>query len=240
MIPGFGIIRRLMFTAILLLGALVGGSLYLEGQAERRLAGVVQERFDLSSEPTIDIGGGLLLLNVFQKRLPSLSIASRSAKVDKVPIEGFTATLKDLTLDGSILDPAALKVTVGEGTVGATVTERAVNDLLDRKGVDSTIDLTAERVRVRATRTIGGKRRKLVATGTLSVKGSTLRFTPKSVTVDGEKASDASLERAKKETTVAVKLPKLPGGFTVDSLKAQDGSLGVVARLDGEQISLDT
>ena len=232
------LIRRLLMPFIILAGLAIGASIYVEAQVEKRVAMLAQDRFGLAQRPRVDIGGGLVLLNVFSGTIPEVTMEADDVRVRSLELRTTKLTLRELSVDGSVLGSGDLTVTVGEGEATATTDEAAINALLRREGEDATVRLLDGQARVRARRVIGGARRTIVATGRFRVSRSVLTFVPRTVTVDGERPPAALEEEAKRQARVSVRLPRLPGDFTIEQVVATPGTLTFTSRIEDEKLEL--
>lgn len=238
MIPGFGLVRRLLMPLIILAAIGAGASFWVEGQAEQRVASVAQERFGLSKRPRVDIGGGLILVNVFRGELPAVTIEADDVRLRSFDLEQVTLALRDLTFDGGVLGSGDLAVTVGEGEATAIATQDAFNAMLRREKRDARVVLQQDRVRVRARRTIAGVPRTVVATGRFRLRRSTLTFVPQQVTVDGEEPPPGLEQEARRQATFSVRLPRLPGDLSIEQVAVRPGRAVFTSTLKNQKLEL--
>jgi DUF2993 family protein len=232
------LVRRL-FVMFAIFGVLFfAGNLAVKQVAESKIGSAVRSEFDLSAKPSVSIGGSLVGLDILEGHLTKVSFTASSATFDGLKVDSISVVLVGVKAPGGFLRTKGLTVTVTEGTVNARATDASINAYLADQHKDATVALHEGSAVVRATRTILGRPRKLVARGTVAREGNDLVFRPRSVTVDGDVPPSFIEGIAKQKATVRVRLPELPAGISTYEVRAEEGALAVVAVLHDEQLIL--
>ena len=231
--------RKLLILVLILGVVFVGGNVYGERFAEDRIAVAVRDAFGLSKTPEVEIDGFPIVMKVFSGSLPSMTVNARDVRVRDLEVAALTVVLEGIEVEGGLLGDGDLVVVVAEGSASAEVDEAAVNALLRDRGEDATITLLPDgRARVRAMRPFLGVPRRFVATGRLVLEGQRLVFDARRVTIDGRDPPPGFEAEARRRATVSVDLPKLPGGFSIDELATEQGSLTLTASAQDKRITL--
>lgn len=239
MIPGVRLLIRLVITAAILGGLFIGGNVWVTGQAESRIADAIEKNFEIS-DVDVDIADFPLLVHIFSGTIEKVSISSDGATVGGLELDRLRVVLEDIEVEGGLLGSGNLSVKVGTGTMSSTTTQDGINAYLRERKERATVNLRENAVTVRATRTIAGASRRIVATGRFVLNRSTqtLRFVPSRVTVDGRTPSPAIEAQAKREATIEVKLPRLPGDIKADKVTVAPTGATVSAAFEDEEISI--
>jgi hypothetical protein len=238
MIPGLGIVRRLITSLIVMAALFAAGNVIVERMAEDKLAGVVRSTFDLDEDPLVEISGFPIILKVLNGSLPEISLRASGATVEDLTLRRVAASLEDVRIDGGLLTGGKLGARVGTGSVSAEATDEAVTRFLRAHDQKATIAFHEGGATVRTTRRIAGRNRRITATGTIRLVKNELQLTPKRVRVDGEKPPAALEKEARRKATIRVPLPDLPGGFGPTKVIAHDGYIRIEAVLEDERITL--
>jgi hypothetical protein len=240
MIPGFGLIRRLLIT-VLLLGALfVGANVYLTGQAETRIADAVEKNFAVPGIE-VDIDDFPLVLHLFTGKIKKVTLSARDTTIKGLEFRDLEVALEGLDIEGGLIGKGKLAISVERGTMSATAGQEGINAFLRERNERATVTLRdGGRVTVRATRTVGGVPRKVVAQGrfVLDKKKQILRFVPSSVTIDGSRPPEPLAAEAKRKATIEVSVPRLPGDIKAEQVEVKEGALVVRAKFTDEQIKI--
>lgn len=224
MVPGLRWVRRLLVLVVLLGGLFIGLNIVAERMAEDRIEVAAQRTFGLEDRPTVDVRGFPVLVHVVQGRLPQVAIDAERATVADLALTDLRVLLDEIAADGGLLGGGRLTLSVASAVVDARATQESVLALIRKQGIDVTsLRLVEGGARVGAFREIGGEVRRIDARARVSLSGRTLRIDPTSVTVEGRAPSGELRRRALRATTVRVRLPKLPGGFTVTRISVEPG-----------------
>src|SRR5438034_3702488 len=203
---------RWVLTPFIILGLLfVGANVLVAHLAEGKIATALQSSFHLRKKPAVKISGFPIILNIVSGTIPRVSFDASDAAFEGLAVKQIEVTLVDVTAKGGFLGGGSMRLEVGAGTVQARATNGAVNAYLKAHGQNATIAFHAGRAVVRAVRTLRGRSRVLVATGTIAHEGGSLVFRPTSVTVDGGAPAPGTAAQARQKTTIRVRLPELPG-----------------------------
>lgn len=238
MIPGFRLARRLVITAVVLAALFVLANILVEHVAEDRIGIAAQQTFGLAERPKVDISGFPILFKILRGDIESLHFTGKNLKVEGLSIRTFDVRFGRTHVKGGLIGGGPLTVRVGEGEASAEVDQSAVNDFLKQKGQNATVVLRENRVTVRAVRNIGGQERTLVASGRLELRDREMRFVPTSVTADGQQLPPGANEEAKRQTSIHVRIPKLPGGIVPTGVESHLGFLRIVATLKDTELAL--
>lgn len=234
------ILRRLLFPLILLAGIALGGSAVIENFAESQLAGGLRTTLGLERRPKVQIEAFPIILRAIQGRIPRVRINARSVVIEEFEIAELDIDLRGVRASLDVLirsNRFDLAVEEGEGV--ARITEQSVNAFLQKRKIDAHVTLLNNgNVFVRADEVIAGRQRRFEATGKLTLGGRTLTFTPSQVTVDGQPPPRELAERARRETTFSVELPKLPGNILPKEVTVTGGELAMVANLNDYELKL--
>lgn len=235
---GVGILRRLVVSALILAGLFALGNVVVERIAEDKLAGVVRSTFDLDEEPSVEISAFPIILKVISGSLPKVSLHANGATVQDLTLRQVAIVLEDVRIDGGLLTGGKLAVRIGSGSVTAEADDEAAGRFFQERKERVAISFYEGGADVRATRRIAGKRRRITASGTIRLTKGALAFVPKKIRVDGEKPSGALQREARREVTIKVKLPKLPGGFAPTAVSPHEGYVRIEAALEDERLAL--
>lgn len=236
MIPGFKLIRRLIVTVVVLGGLFVGANLVAENIAEDKLGEAVANEFDLSVAPTIDLGGFPVIVNVLRGELPKLSLDAADIVIEGLRVKKVHIELTDLRVPGGLLAGIPDRINVGEASGVAEVGDAAITAYLRAQKQDAIVRFREGGASVRVKRRFAGRQRTLVARGVVVLRNDLLIFRPRSVTVDGRPPPQGTVGRARKEATVSVHIPPLPGGLKITSLQAHPGVLRLVAAISDTSV----
>lgn len=226
------LLRRVLIPLVILAGLFLGANVVAQNVAEDRLASAVQTSFGLDSPPQVNLAGFPIIVRVLTGTLPELGFRADDVEVEGLKLSAVTAELFDIRADGGLLNTEGLRVTIGRGEIRGQASERAINDYLRVQGEDATISIEPNNVaQIQKRGTFRGNRRSITATGTISLRGGRLRFDPKTVEVDGRPPPASFAAEAKRQATVAVQVPPLPGGIKVTALETTSGAITLVAVL---------
>lgn len=234
------IIRRLLFPIIVLAAIGLGGSAVIENFVESQLAGGLRSTLGLEKRPHVQVEAFPIILRVLQGEIPRVRIVARSLVIEEFEVAELDIDLRGVKASVDVLirsNRFDLAVREGEGV--ARITEQSVNVFLEKRKIDAKVTLLNDgNVFVRADRVIAGRARRFEATGKLTLGGRTLTFTPSRVTMDGQAPPAAFAERARRETTFSVELPKLPGNILPSEVIVTGGEAVLVANLEGYELEL--
>jgi len=224
---------------VVVLGALFfGGNQVVKSIAEDRIGSAIETEFDLAAKPKVHISGFTVGLDILRGRLSRVSFDAQRATFDDLAVESISVVLVDVKAPDGFLRTSGLTVEVGAGTVKGKATDASINAFLKERKKDATVELHEGSVVIRATRTIFGQRRKIVARGAVAREGDDLVFRPSSVTVDGERPPAIIEGVAKRQATIRVHLPAFPAGITSYDVRAREGALEVEAVLHDQKLLL--
>src|SRR5438876_860578 len=100
--PGFRLVRRLVTLLVVLAIGFVVADIAVSKVAEGRIASALQSRYHLRARPTVHLGGFPILLHLWRRDLPSMSIAIHSyAPPDGPTFDTLTLGVRGVKLDGS-------------------------------------------------------------------------------------------------------------------------------------------
>ena len=229
------IIRRLIFIAAVPVLLFFGASAVVEAFAESQLADGMRRTLSLNERPDVQIEAFPFLLRVVQGRIPRVRVDASTIVIEELEIRQLSLDLEGVEASlGALVRWNRFDLTVDHGDGSVRVAERSINAYLARKKEDVLVTLREDgTVAVTAEEVIGGRRRRFVATGHLTLGGRTLSFRPDAVTMDGRPVPAALRGRARRETSVSVDLPMLPAGIVPGEVLVTKGELSLVANLEG-------
>jgi hypothetical protein len=230
MIPGFGLVRRLLFTALVLGGLFVFGNYYLTNQAEKRIGDAIEHTFNID-RVEVSIDDFPLVAHIFSGSIEHVTVTAHDVKLKGLHFASMRVNLRRLKLDGGLLGSGKLAVSVGHGVMSATTTTADIDAYLADHDQNATVELHPDQVVVRAVRTFAGARHHLVAGGRFELDRAkqVLRFVPLTVRVDGSKPPAALEAEAKRQATITITIPKLPIDIKADSVSTKEGAATVSA-----------
>lgn len=237
MIPGLGLLRKLVFLLLLLAVLFVGANIWAERVAEGRIAGVIRDRFDLEQDPSVDIAGFPVLIKVLTGDVPDVTFTALEVEVEGLRLSTVRVELHDIEIEGSLLSGEP-SFTVGRGLVEASVDDADLTRFVRRRGERATVRLVAGGAVVRTRRVILGAERDIRAVARVSFADGVLSVDPIEVTVDGERPPPPIEAEAKREATIREEIPTLPGGIEVTSIAAREGALVLRARVRNYRLSV--
>lgn len=224
--------RRLIVTAAVLGGLFVGANVVAERIAEDRLAEAAQRELRTTARPIVSLDFPVLM-DLLQGSLGRVVIDGRDAKLDDLSVAGVHIVLEgiDRPLD---MITKSLPLRVRGGSITGSVEQKAVNDLLARRGEDVRVELRENLV------VANGKvgRCPVRAEGLPRLERGALVFRPSKTPtttcqVDGSQFSKQALIEA---TTFRIELPKLPGGVAIGRIEVHATRLSLVAVLKDAKI----
>ena len=229
------IIRRLFFIVAIPVLLFLGGSAVIESFAESQLSNGMRSTLGLKERPSVQISAFPILYRIIQGRIPRVEVSA-----ENVVIEGLEIADLDMDMEGveASLDVLVRKnkfdLTVQSGNGTARITQDAINAFLAREKIDAVATLRADgTVTIVNDEVIAGTRHRFAATGRLTLGGRVLSFKPSRFTMDGAPVPSALVSRARRETTFSVEIPKLPAGVVPSEVIVEEGTLRLVANLDG-------
>lgn len=238
MIPGFGLVRKLVVVAIVLGGLFVGANVVAENAAESKLAGAVRQEFGLREDPRVDVSGFPLLLNVLRGDLPRISFEADDVAVDALTVDRVTGVLDSIQVE-NLFSGADMAVVVGEGAIVADISDDNLTAFVRERGVDARFEMEQGGALVTVRRRVGGRVREIVARGDVRLRSGRFEFVPTDViSVDGEPPSSRVEAEAKRRAAVRLDIPDLPGGFAVERVEARPGILRLAASVDGRRFAV--
>jgi DUF2993 family protein len=235
------ILRRLLFPIVLLAGVALGGSAVIENFAESQLAGGLRSTLGLEKRPQVQIEAFPIILRAVQGRIPRVRIVARSLVIDEFEVAELDIDLRGVKASLDVLIRSnRFDLVVEEGEGVARITEQSVNVFLEKRKIDAHVTLLADgNAFVRADEVIAGRQRRFEATGKLTLGARTLTFTPAKITVDGQPPPRELADRARRETTFSVELPKLPGNILPTEVNVTGGEVALVANLQDYSLDLN-
>lgn len=235
------IIRKLVFALVLLVAVFLGASVVLESFAETQLSSGIAKTLDLGSRPNVEIDAFPIILRVMQGRIPRIVIDAHNVTIQKLDVQELSIELKGVHANLDVLIRSnQFDLKVEHGVATATVTEDATNAYLKAQGENAHVTFRPDgSVFVRSDRVVAGKSHRFEATGTLAVEARTLTFTPTKVTVDGGTPPPGLAALARRETTISVRIPKLPGNILPSKVVPSDAQVSLIAALENYQLQLN-
>jgi hypothetical protein len=190
---------------------------------EREVAAQLVREYNLPSSPTVRFAGSPFLV-----KAAGGSIDRVNVKMGRLTSQGLAVDSVDFVADGLRFKPTEAMRGTGDVvavSVKATVriTAADLTTYLQGRGLPVTLAATGETASVSGTVTVLGISAKGTATGTISVIGSTLQFSPATVSVEGvnvplpKEVTDAAF-------SFAVPIPPV-AGLTVRSARVVGGLL---------------
>lgn len=235
------IVRKLVLLVVLLVAVALGASVVLESFAESQLSTGVARTLRLGSRPSVEIDAFPIILRVLQGRIPRIVIDAHNVTIQKLEVEELAIELMGVHANLDVLIRSnQFDLSVERGTGTATVSEDATNAYLKDQGETAHVTFRPDgSVFVRADRVIGGTSHRFEATGTLSVAARTLTFKPTKVTMDGGTPPPGLAAVARRETTLSVQIPKLPGNILPSKVVVSDGQVSLIAVLRDYRLNLN-
>lgn len=228
------LLKRLLIPVAVLVALFLGANIALEGVAENRIAQAAATSFDLDAVPQVQIEGFPVLVRIFTGSLPGISFEATDVTIEGLTFREVAVRMRDINAEGGLLRTAGLRVHVSRGEVRAEATDQAVTAFLREQGEDAVIRFhDNRRATVRTRRTLAGRRRQIDAQGTIELLSGRqqLRFVPEEVTVDGEEPGPFA-EIARRDATIVMDVPRLPGGFRITTLQSGEGFVALAAVLE--------
>src|SRR3989442_9363816 len=227
------IFRKLFILVVGLVAIFLGGSYVLESFAENQMSTSIGRTFGLRTRPAVEIDAFPIIWRVFQGRIPRIRIDAHDLVVNKLDIAELTVDLRGVRANLDVLirsDRFDLSVDQGQGT--ALLTEDSVNAAIRRAGENAHMTFRPDGgVFVRADPVVAGRSRRFEATGRLFLDGRTLTFKPSKVTMDGGAVPPGLDAYARRQTTVTVEIPKLPGNILPAQVVVTEAQVALVANL---------
>ncbi|MPZ69756.1 MAG: DUF2993 domain-containing protein [Actinobacteria bacterium] len=115
--------------------------IFAKGMAERAVATSVQEGLDLDEEPDVAIGGFPFIVNLLNGVVPEVSLDAENVGRGRVRFDLVTLKLSNVRLDTSaLISGEAESIRIGGGRGRAVMSGATLSRLLQREGVDATIE----------------------------------------------------------------------------------------------------
>jgi len=234
------IIRKLVFLAVLLAAIFLGASYVLESFAENQMATSIGHSFGLRTRPAVEIDAFPIIWRVLQGRIPRVRVDAHDLVIDELDIAELTVDMHGVHANIDVLIRTdRFDLMVEEGRASARLTQDAVDAAIRRQGENAHVTFRPDgSVVVRADRVVAGRRVRYGAIGRLVLDGRTLIFKASRLTVNGAAAPSAVAGTARRETTVKVLIPKLPGDILPSDVVVTGGQITLVANLKGYILKL--
>ena len=226
--------RRLLVTAAILGGLFVGANVVAERVAEDRLAIAAQKELKTPTRPTASLDFPVLL-DVIRGRLPRVVLDGRDAKLEDLAVAEVHIVLEGVASPfDAIVKNAALHV--ASGSITASVTQKAINDLLAERDENVTVEVRDGLVVAHGK--VGSC--PVRAEGVPRLEKSALVFRPAKTPTTTCKvtASQFANQALIEATTFRLELPDLPGGVAIGRSEYHAGALSLVASIENASIDL--
>jgi LmeA-like phospholipid-binding len=190
---------------------------------ERQVAAQLVREYNLPSTPTVHFDGSPFLVKAAVGSIDRVTV-----RMGRLTSQGLTVDSVDFVADGLRFKPGEAMRGTGDvvaDTVKATVriTAADLSTYLQGRGLPVTLTATGETASVSGSVTVLGVTANGTATGTISLAGSTLQFSPASVSVEGV---DVPLPKAVTDAAFSFSVPIPPvAGLAIGSARVVDGLL---------------
>jgi hypothetical protein len=216
--------RRLLVAVIALIVLVIAVDRVAKVVVERQVASRIEDTYNLSERPQLTVHGFPFLTQVLRRELNRVDV-----QADGVTIEDAQGLDIDLTLrDVGLLEGYRGRAGELDGTV-----EVPYGDLvrLARRSGATAFGLSyggdPGTIAVRSTIAGPGGDVDVVAFGAIRLAGSRLTMRPSRVEIDGQPADPVITELARDQLALDVKVPRIPGAVTLESLHAAKGGLRI-------------
>jgi hypothetical protein len=227
--------RRLLLPVILLAVLLIGADRVAQAYAQHRVAVTARESEHLSSTPTVHIRGFPFLTQLFGGRYRNVEVVVDDLRRGSLAVRTVDVHLRNAdvpfgdVITGSV-DSVPVERVDGTVVVGyGDMTSAARNGLTLSYAGDDT-------VRTAGAITVGGVHFDVTTTGRVALSGNVLRVSVDSASVNGQSAPAAVAAVARRTFAFAVRLPTLPFGIELSSIKLSKA--GVVITATGHHLTL--
>ncbi|MFP5225372.1 MAG: DUF2993 domain-containing protein [Actinomycetota bacterium] len=230
-------IKGLVITGAVLGGLFVGANMLAEDAAERAINDRLAGQLGLPDQASVEIESFPFILDVLGGHVDAVSVSVEGFRVQDLVFRELKVRLEDIEAEGSIFGSGKLTLVVGDTTGSAQTDDKALNAFLKRRGEDATVKLMDGKVTVSGTRSFAGIKRKVVASGRLSIKDGDLRFDAEQVTWEGPKPP-GSQEAARRAASFREDLPPLPSGLRISKVEVRSGTISFSAVGKGQRFEV--
>ena len=133
--------RRLLMSAVIIVGLLVGADFGLRAYSERVVAGELQKGLSLSDRPDVSIDGFPFITHMMSGDFPKATVEADSIRADGVPFKNVKVTLRQVSFKAARLvsqGMGTIHAARGSGTAALTAAE--LTDSLHEQGVPFEIE----------------------------------------------------------------------------------------------------
>jgi len=150
-------VRKLLITLAILVGLFVAADFGLRAVAEGQAAKALQSSLELSSKPSVSLGGFPFLVHLFAGSFPSVDLEDRRFVAQGVPFDRALITLRDVRFSSSeLLGGRGGRISVAGGHGTATITAAALTAVLRDEGADVRVAFEAGKARL-SSNALGGR-----------------------------------------------------------------------------------
>jgi hypothetical protein len=144
-------VRRLLIGLAVLAVLLVGADFGLRAVAERAVGRELQRSLQLSTRPSVSLGGFPFLLHLVEGRFPSASAQANGFGAGDLSFGSVDLALRDLrTSSGRLITGEATSVRAASGSGTATISAAEATAALHARGIDGTVRFVGGEVRIRS------------------------------------------------------------------------------------------
>jgi hypothetical protein len=231
----------LLVLVIAVLGLLVIADRVAAYEASRTIADQAQKEMaarDITSpeKPTVSVGGFPFLTQVASGRYHKVTIHAKDLTEQGVKIDTLDVVATGVNAKASALLRGSGKVTADQVTGTAALGWQAVTKLINTsasgiKGVTVSA-LPDGQIQMRAPVTMLGVSTTILATGILEISGTTVKVHITKVETQGGNAPaifNSVLDTLKNQLSVTVKIPALPYGLKIKTVRPTQTGIAVTA-----------
>jgi LmeA-like phospholipid-binding len=221
--------RKVLIALVVLVILLFAVDRIAKVVVQHQAAGRIQDEYDLSERPNVNVHGFPFLTQVLRRELTRVDVDAAGVAIEDVQNLDVDLTLRDVRL----LDGYRGRASELNGTVLVPYDELA-RLIRDTGAVGINLGYGGARDTIAIRTSIAGPAGDVdvVAFGALRLSGSRLTMRPTRFEVNGEPADPIVAQLARNQLQLDVRIPRIPGTISFESLSATEAGLqiGVAGR----------
>jgi hypothetical protein len=225
--------RKVLIAVVVLVILLIAVDRIAKVVVQHQAAGRIQDEYELSQRPDVNVHGFPFLTQVLRRELTKVDVDAAGVAIEDVQDLDIDLTMRNVRLlegyrgradelEGTVLVPYEQLARLARETGAAGIN-------LGYGGAPDTIAVRAS---------IAGPTGDVdvVAFGTLRLSGSRLTMHPTRFEVDGNSADPIVAQLARDQLELDVRIPRIPGAISLESLHATEAGLQV--GISGRNVSV--
>lgn len=225
--------RKVLIALVVLVVLLIAADRIAKVVVQHQAAGRIQDEYNLSERPDVNVHGFPFLTQVLRRELTKVDVDAAGVAIEDTQNLDVDLTLRDVRLlegyrgrarelDGAVLVPYDELARLVRETAGV--------------GINLGYGGTPDTIAIRASIAGPAGAVDVVAFGALRLSGSRLTMRPTRFEVNGEPADPIVVELARNQLELDVRIPRIPGTISFESLHATEAGLQI--GISGRNVSV--